>query len=216
MATQTVYNFTQQVDYPSVLISQIQASSISTVVVNVATAGIGGTMSVSISFKDALSDADVATLNNLMAAYNNPLPPLVNTSPPKVVQVLGSDTLTLCPFGAFSGTTIVAGTTTNWDVPLPQTMTLRGASLFSSNATLGDWISVSVIDINNVTGAGANAVLGQYVLSWYIVPGVWNTMEDISISQSLPSGMFLRFAYTSVGSTAPQAIVNFFSYVGTP
>lgn len=137
-----------------------------------------------------------------------------------VVQVLGSDTLTLCPFGAFSDTTLLANQTTNWDIELPQTMSLRGAKLFSPNATLGDWISVTVIDKTNVIGAGgtpdAPTVLGQYVISWYVVPGVWDEIEDVSISQQLPAGVFLRVAYTSVGSTAPQAVLNFISYLGTP
>jgi hypothetical protein len=145
-----------------------------------------------------------------------------NGSPrPNVVQVLGADSLTLTPFGAFSGTTLQANSTTNWDIAMPQTMVLKGAEFFSSNATLGDWLSVFVIDKDNVTGQGGTpdnpTVLGQYAISWFIVPGLFNRVEDVSISESLMQGLYLRFAYTSTSSTvAPTAIVNFISYVGTP
>jgi len=137
-----------------------------------------------------------------------------------VVQVLGSDTLTLCPFGAFSGTTLQANATTNWDIPLPENMTLRGANMFSSNAQLGDWISVTVIDKTNITGQGGTTtsptLLGTYVISWFLVPGLWNKIEDVSISETIPAGVFLRVTYTSTGSTPPTAILNLISYVGTP
>jgi hypothetical protein len=150
---------------------------------------------------------------NFKAAGNQP----VRTN---IVQVLGKDTLTLTPFGAFSGTTLQANALTNWDVKLPQTMTLKGAELFSLNSTLGDWLAVSVIDKDNVTGQGGTpdnpTIIATYVVSWYIAPGIWNKVEDVSISEPIPAGLYMRFAYTSVGSTAPTAVVNFFSYVGTP
>lgn len=137
---------------------------------------------------------------------------------PDIVQVLGKDVLTLTPFGAFSDTTLKKGQTVNWDIQLPQTMTLKGAELFSSNAVLGDWLVVTVVDKDNVLGYGGTpdnpTVLGSYVTSWYIAPGMWNSVEDVSISQPLQQGLYMRISYTSVGSaTDPQAIVNFFSYV---
>jgi hypothetical protein len=76
MAVMTEYDFTQQVDYPSVLIADIQASSISTSLVNVETSGSGPTMEVSLFFSDVLSSDDQATLNSVMSSYGNALPPL--------------------------------------------------------------------------------------------------------------------------------------------
>lgn len=76
MPVMTEYDFTQQVDYPSILIESIQSSSIATPVVNIETSGSGPTMEVSIFFSDVLSTADQATLNFLMQAYVNSLPPL--------------------------------------------------------------------------------------------------------------------------------------------
>lgn len=142
-----------------------------------------------------------------------------NTSPKgNVVQVLGIDTLTLCPFGAFSGTTLTANGLSIWDIPLPETMVLRGATFFSANATIGDWISIQVVDKDNITGQGGTptnpTILGTYAISWYIMPGLVNAAEDVSISESLPQGIYMRINYNSIGTTAPVAVMNFISYVG--
>lgn len=147
--------------------------------------------------------------------------PSANVAPrSNVVQVLGADTLTLCPFGAFSGNTLVANALTPWDIALPEAMVLRGAVLFSTDAVMGDWISVQVIDKDNVTGQGGTptdpTILGTYAISYYIAPGVQNKVEDVSISESLPAGVYMRVNFTSTGTVAPHAIINFISYVGTP
>jgi hypothetical protein len=137
---------------------------------------------------------------------------------PNMVQVLGADSLTLCPFGALLAP--AANTLTNCDIPLPATMVLRGAQLFSSNAMIGDWFSLQVIDKDDVTGQGGTpdvpTILGTYLISWYVMPGVVNAVEDVSISQQLPQGVYVRVVYTSVGTTAPNVLLNFISYTGTP
>jgi hypothetical protein len=74
MATMTEYDFTQQVDFPCVLVADIQASTISTPLVNVETVGSGPTMEVSLFFSDVLSAADQTTLNSVMSSYVNSLP----------------------------------------------------------------------------------------------------------------------------------------------
>ncbi len=76
MATMTEYDFTQQVDFPSTLVENIQASSISVPLVNIETNGSGPTMEVSLFFQDVLPDADQTTLNSVMAAYVNAISPL--------------------------------------------------------------------------------------------------------------------------------------------
>lgn len=146
-----------------------------------------------------------------------------NSSPKgNTVVVLGKDSLSLCPYGASSldssGNTILkAGQTVAWDIPLPTTMVLRGATFYSADAEVGDWISVQVVDKDNVTGQGGTptnpTILGSYALSWFIAPSVINKVEDVSISQSLPKGIYMRINYTSVGTKNPTAIINFISYV---
>jgi hypothetical protein len=76
MPTMTEYNFIQQVDYPTILIETIQASTIVTPIVNIETSGSGPTMEVSLFFSDVLSSTDQTNLNSIMAAYVNSLTPL--------------------------------------------------------------------------------------------------------------------------------------------
>lgn len=82
MPTITSYNFIQQVDYSTALQEIIQQSSISTALDRIETTGNGSSMSVSIWFKDILSENDQTTLNSIMAAYTNPGQPL---PPPNIV-----------------------------------------------------------------------------------------------------------------------------------
>lgn len=144
--------------------------------------------------------------------------PTANQSPRgNVVQVLGKDALTLSPFGSIN-TSMTANGLTVWDIVLPQTVALRGGILFSPNANMGDWISIQVVDKDNVLGYGgaptAPTMVATYVISWYIMPGIPNELEDISISETLPAGLYMRVNYTSTSSTAPVALINFLSYLG--
>jgi hypothetical protein len=144
--------------------------------------------------------------------------PSGNSSPKgNVVQVLGTDNLTLQPFGAIF--TATANTVTNCDIQLGTNYVLRGGVFFSQNSVMGDNLSVMIVDKDNVTGQGGTptspTVLGQYVTSWYVMPGVINEIEDISISEVLLQGLYLRVAYTSVSpSVSPVFTINLLSYVG--
>lgn len=213
MPTPTTYQFTKEANYSDQLVRQIQESSISTAIDHIDTTGSGEEMEVSIFFRDVLSEDDEATLNSLVDAYVGIAPP---SEIPKMIQILGSDSLVLNPFGA--KLTPAAGTTTNCDVVMPANMVLKGGVVFSQNSTIGDSISISVIDKDNILGFGATPespiVLGVYVISWYIMPGIENKVEDISISQPMPQGLYLRVAYTSVGEEAPVVLLNLISYTG--
>jgi len=137
-----------------------------------------------------------------------------------VIQVLGADSITLCPFGALL--TLNPNSATDCDVEIPYTSVLRGGLLFVPTATLGDWITVSLIDKNNITGQGGTpeepTILGTYVTNWFVMPGMENKLEDISITQQLPPGLFLRVTYNSVAPSGNpfKGIINFIAYAGTP
>ena len=99
MAVMTSYDFTQQVDYPNLLIENIQASSIATPVVNVETSGSGPTMEVSIFFSDVLSSADQSTLNSIMSSYVNSLPQ-AQVAVAQVMKDMGFGMSIIAQFGA--------------------------------------------------------------------------------------------------------------------
>ena len=139
-----------------------------------------------------------------------------NKSPrSEVVQVLGKDTLSLSPraikFDA------PANQTSTWDKPIDEILVLRGGLLFSNNANIGDSLTVSIVDKDNVLGFGGTpsspTVVGQYVKEWYVMPGIVNELADVSISQPLQSGLYVRFEYTNTSQTSTvNVIVNLISY----
>jgi hypothetical protein len=141
--------------------------------------------------------------------------PAGNSSPRgNVVQVLGKDSLVLCPFGVSFNAP--ASQTTTYSYALTSAVYLRGGILFASPGTLGDQLTVQIVDVNNILGAGANYVVATYVNGWYVMPGIPNQIEDVSVSSEIPAGLYVNFLYTNVSSTqATQVIVNFLSYQGS-
>lgn len=131
--------------------------------------------------------------------------------PQQVVQVLGQDALSLNPRGMMF--TANANATSIHDLQLDTTLVLRGGVLYSENASVGDYMSVSIVDDDNLLGQGAGFVLGEYVKKWFVMPGQINELVDVSISQVLMAGLYVRVTYTSVTATAPTVLVNFISYV---
>lgn len=79
MATLTQYNFVQEINFPSVLVSNIQNSSIIVALDHIDTIGMGPSMQVAVWFKDVLSISDIDILNSLMSAYIDP-PPTIPTN----------------------------------------------------------------------------------------------------------------------------------------
>ena len=216
MPTLTEYNFTQQIDYPDVLTENIQASSISVALDHIDTSGSGPSMVVSVWFKDLLSSDDQTTLNSVLSAY-------VNTSPslpiPKVIQILGADTVSISPFGIMFDAP--ANQTTIFDVSFTRDMYLKGGIMYATPGTVGDTVSIQVIDKNNVVGHGGTpdnpTILATYVNNWFVIPQDMNAIEDVSLSQPMLSGLFARIMYANSSSSADcQVIVNFLAYVGNP
>jgi hypothetical protein len=131
-----------------------------------------------------------------------------------VVQVLGKDQLSLYPFGTLLN--ITPNSTNNYDIQIPYTTVLKGGIIYSNDAVIGDNLTISIIDKDNVLGLGGTSdnpiILGEYVQSWYIIPNQENRLEDISISQSLPQGLYVRVQYTSTSSNNTKLIFNFIAY----
>ncbi len=73
----------------------------------------------------------------------------------------------------------------------------------------GDYLDIQVIDIDNVLGYGAGTVLATFVYKEYInTERKYNeiTSED---GNKIPTGVYLRAKYVSVGASAPTLIVRY-------
>ena len=118
-----------------------------------------------------------------------------------VVQHLGLDNITIAPFGVLFDAP--ANVTTTYDYKLTDTYSLKGGILFAPTGNIGDSISIEIVDVDNITGYGANTVLASYVTNWYV------------ISAPLSAGLYFRFIYVNTSaSTDTKVIVNMIAYKG--
>jgi hypothetical protein len=108
----------------------------------------------------------------------------------------------------FTGTA-TSNSTTNIDYKLTEDRLVYGGQLILKNQVFGDYVAFSVVDKDNILGYGAGVVLGTYLSSW-------NVSDDSAVQPALIidyptkvlANLYLRIAYTSVGSTAVNVAVN--------
>lgn len=98
-------------------------------------------------------------------------------------------------------------TTTPHDFEFDEELVLKGGSLFSPNAKMGDWVKISVL-------APDDTELKVYVPKLMVFPGVPTEIEDVDVSDPIPAGCKLRVEYTSVSGATVDAdvAVNLKSY----
>lgn len=219
MATQTLYTFTiTQVDSQA-LIALITASTISTALAYINTDG----PTVSIYFKDVLSDADSATLTTLMSAYVYTAP-VINSGPVNVVTQFESTKYTLklacvCQAVGDDGTATILfkipGTPGGADGRY-----INAAEAFFDVATPGDRITGAwFVDHDNMLGSGIDTVVGSYTddlapsdnQGWYLPPNRgFVKAETIGFYGFAPSGFYIKIVGKKGASlTTGTLYVNF-------
>lgn len=109
--------------------------------------------------------------------------------------------------------TVTKNTTTNVDFQVPGTAGtfkyINGAIVMTKDAEFGDHASAVIIDKDNILGYGADTVLATYVTKWYINPGQEFNIET-PYAGKLLAGLYVRVAYTSVGTTTdPKIAINY-------
>lgn len=113
---------------------------------------------------------------------------------------------------ALRGTKFVAtaGTDTSNDLLISDDSLIDGAIVHVIGAVLGDKLKCQVIDKDNVLGAGANYVAGQYVTDWYINPEKTEQLDyQCQYPAKIYAGLYLRVIYTSVGGANVDVICNY-------
>lgn len=119
-----------------------------------------------------------------------------------------------CHFKGFgiSGTA-TAGTTTNIDYKLTEERLVYGGQAILKNHTFGDTLKFQVVDVDNILGYGAGAVLGEYMNSWYLAE---DTQVQPTVMVDFPTkimaNLYFRIAYNSVGATNVSVCVNIFCF----
>lgn len=226
MATPTHYNYEKEANLDR-LTKEIKDSTIVTVLESVSSQG----SELDILFKDALSNEDVTTLEQLVQDHvNTPLPDTyvqqvdLNTLKDENGCLIMAPTLEhdLGLTAVWKGYSYSAqpGALNFFDQEITNEIKLRGGwyEILEATPALGDYIEFSVIDKNDVLGyfqyfgltVGVDVLeLRKFVRTNYIKPGATSMREYPANSASnVVAGLFFRTTYHSVGQVAvPVTIV---------
>jgi hypothetical protein len=105
--------------------------------------------------------------------------------------------------------TIPKGTSVNLDYTLTDDCLLTGVWLIIGRGNYGDSLTVQVLDLSNIYGYGAGAVLNTFVTNWYMPPSS-ATQIDIPYPAKIITGLTLRVIYTSTGTVDdPFLAINY-------
>lgn len=86
-----------------------------------------------------------------------------------------------------------------------------GGEIIVQNAEHGDHIKIDVVDVDNIFGYGANAVLQTYLAKWYIDYRGKNVLE-VPYAGYVYENLYLRLKYTSVGTTNDVKVAVNYSF----
>lgn len=99
------------------------------------------------------------------------------------------------PMSLGSAGPAASNTDTNFDLQVADDMFLRTLELITQNATMGDRVTVQVIDTNGVTGAPPGTVVAQPVLNWNVIPGTNDINYESVTPRKILGTMTIRAIY---------------------
>lgn len=89
---------------------------------------------------------------------------------------------------------------TNIDLAFTEDHLLTGFWILGKDITLGDKISLQVIDSSNVFGYGAGTVLKEFATNIYITDNL-DAQFEVLYPAKVIAGLSIRVVYTSTGTT---------------
>lgn len=105
--------------------------------------------------------------------------------------------------------TFAAGQTASFDLQLTANVRLQGGYYWVKDSALNDKVSLSVVDVDDILGGGAGAVISQYVKDMPVAP--WDHQQELEspTAAAIPAGLYLRVTYDSFGATNPIVGVTY-------
>ena len=102
-----------------------------------------------------------------------------------------------------------AGATTNFDHKLTADIRLRGGHYWAKTPNVGDTVSFQVVDVDNILGGGAGAVVTEYVSDLPVAP--WDHQRELlsPTAAVVPAGLYLRIVYVSTGAEAVSLGIDY-------
>lgn len=100
------------------------------------------------------------------------------------------------------------GTTAHQEITTTQ-IRLQGGTYWARGATAGDTVSFAVVDVDNVLGGGAGAVVSEYVKGLPVAP--WDHHMELTSTAAgmIPAGLYLRITYTNTGASPVQLGITY-------
>ena len=112
--------------------------------------------------------------------------------------------------GVGKSTTVTAGDTQNLDLKVTSGDRLfNGGMLYTTNAVIGDWIKVQIVDVDNILGYGSDYVVKTFIQKYYVFPGHVMTVKTPYAGKVLEN-LYIRMQYKSTGGTNVGLAVNYF------
>ena len=106
--------------------------------------------------------------------------------------------------------TATANTTTNFDYLMAADWALYGCALIQNDGAFGDYVTLTIIDKDNVLGYGANATIATIITKGYVDPQSTRVEVISNYARTIPAGLYIRLAYKSTDAdTDVKVAVNF-------
>jgi hypothetical protein len=111
---------------------------------------------------------------------------------------------------------ITAGTTGNLDYKLTSERWINGCHLILRNHAWDDSLLFQVVDVDNVLGYGAGAVLNEFASTWQITEDKQDQgIFKIEYPAKILNGLYIRIRYTSTGAANVGVKCNYFLHMKT-
>jgi hypothetical protein len=105
--------------------------------------------------------------------------------------------------------TATAGATTDYDYKFTEGRLLEVPIILVKNQAWGDYLRFQVVDVDNVIGYGAGAVLDEFATTWYMDDQACTQQRpDVWYSAEVVAGLYIRVKYTSVGIANVDVKIN--------
>lgn len=108
--------------------------------------------------------------------------------------------------------TATKNTTTSFDFKVDKDECYcSGGEIIVKDAEHGDYIEIQVIDLDNIFGYGAGAVLATYLKKWFVDYRGKNVLE-VPYAGYIYKNLYLRLKYTSIGTTNDVKVAVNYSF----
>ena len=102
--------------------------------------------------------------------------------------------------------TFPGGSTSAHDLRCDVAVRLQGGSFWAKGASIGDTVSLQVVDVDNVLGGGAGAVVAEYVSNVPLAPWDFTQTIDAPTAAEIPAGLYLRAVCTTTAGAVSLGI----------